>query len=263
MNTRLLTKMLQKTALASLAVGVVLILGCDAKQQAPEDPTDTVSNAQTDASNQADAHADDNAANSGAAEDAAGANANGSKDAGEPQTTDAGSGGNSEAGQAAENFDFTVFGIKIGQQEIHLRDKQNKEAFVSWLGEPLKEENIEQAGDGFTGSVVKKLIYEGITVDLFAPPPDEGKEPNYWVLGVTTSSEQFKTTRDIAVGNTIEELLKAYPEAEIAKDGRVDESSDQIPAQYAYQVRHGIENELRFEIDNGQIVEIRLMYWIP
>lgn len=248
MNKWLLTKLPYKTALAGLAVGVVLITGCDAKQPASKS-IDTTGNAQTDASNGANANAGDNAANG--ADISANNSTNNSSNAQNAEET------------ATETAEPATFGIKIGEQEIHLRDKQNKEAIVALLGEPLKEENIEQSGDGFTGSTVKKLYYEGITFELFAPPADEGQEPNYWVLNITASAEQFKTTRNIAVGNTVEELLQAYPEAEVAKDGRVDESTDQLPTQYAYQIRNGIENELRFEIDNGRIAEIRLMYWIP
>lgn len=128
--------------------------------------------------------------------------------------------------------------------EIPLHNWINEINLDEILGKPITEELRELKGDGFSGSFIKELTYDGIELTLFSPNGD-----SFWVMEMNIHSQQFKTFRGIKVGDDIEALMEAYPNVSLALDGTSQENNG------VYQIFLS-ENSLNFKVENGQITSI-------
>ena len=145
----------------------------------------------------------------------------------------------------AEKSDFTIWD---GSKSISLYDREDVINLKGILGKP-KSEKTEQLGPGsdtFNGSFVKKLSYDGIELQLFAP---KGNEKAFWIYGIVVTGKGFTTVKGFRVDNSLSELKKLYPNIETAKDGRQDENN------CAYETSKSDEcSYLTFEIKGGEII---------
>ena len=154
----------------------------------------------------------------------------------------------------AEKSDFTIW---KGTKSISLNDKEDVINLKGILGKP-KSEKTEQLGSGsdtFNGSFVKKLSYDGIELQLFAPKENEKA---FWIYCIVVTGKSFTTVKGIEVGDSLSELKKLYPNIETAKDGRQDENN------CAYETSKSDEfSYLTFEIKGGEIAEIKMLVEFP
>ena len=105
--------------------------------------------------------------------------------------------------------------------------------------EPISEE--EGRGDGFHW---KDYVYDDI--EIHALIGDDGIERCNRII---TTSQNYKTPREIKVGDSLEELLKLYPEA----------SKDPWNNIYIYHPEDEIGfNRIFFTLKNDVIIEIKL-----
>jgi|GEM_PF-5722888 len=162
--------------------------------------------------------------------------------------------GYDEAEYASELFGLVV----RGGGEVRLRSFEEEARPADVLGRPLRETVEELKGDGFTGSRLKRSVYDGLELELFAPPPQDKEAPRYWIMTMTASGAAYTTTAGIGPGSGVEELKAAYPEIPVALDGRTD------PDNCAYVLEdEGDYNTLRFEVEQGKVKEVRVYHSIP
>lgn len=154
----------------------------------------------------------------------------------------------------AEKSDFTMW---KGTEGISLYDREDAADLSGILGEP-DSERTEQLGigaDTYCGSFVKELSYDGINLRLFSPQEDK---KGFWIFEIIATGGEFATTKGIKAGNSISELIQQYPNIKMANDGREDENN------CAYEA---VLNEeflyLTFEVENGRIIQIKMLVEFP
>ncbi|MEK0317603.1 hypothetical protein [Cohnella sp. 56] len=157
--------------------------------------------------------------------------------------------------QAAK--EIPLYAIQIGGSFLPLQTWDDKLDLVGLLGQP-KSEHQEQLGDGadtLTGSWTKKLVYDGLAVQLFSPK-DNGK--TFWIDDMTLTDDRYASSLGVRVGDTVAQLREAYPTIAIANDGRTD------PDNCAYALEDESQTQrLTFEVASGKVKEIRIQYLIP
>lgn len=138
-----------------------------------------------------------------------------------------------------KDFSLGEISLQAWEKDINLQER---------LGEP-KEENVKELnGDGYTGSIVKTLKYDGLELVLFSPDGE-----SYWIMEMAISSDQFETHRGIKIGDTLDALKKAYPSISLAEDGQSVENNGD------YQISN-TEKFLHFTVENGAVTSIHFKY---
>lgn len=124
------------------------------------------------------------------------------------------------------------------------------------LGIPLTEETIIlENADTFTGSHEKTLIYQDTQLVLFSPPQDGRR---FYLINIETENERVTTDRGINLGDTLEDLQQAYPEATrsldgtTGKDGRYEMIFWGNPYTYLF-----------FYVEEGKVVKLQLLHEFP
>lgn len=143
------------------------------------------------------------------------------------------------------------FSLDINNSIISLRD-ENVE-LQNILGEPISE-NIEvlpNEADTLKGTFIKTVKYDGLEI-ILSSPKDDGK--NFSILEMTVSEKNYKTSMGIGIGDKVEDIKNAYPNLEIALDGRTD------PNNCAYTINYEQLKYLRFEVKEGLVSEINVRY---
>lgn len=77
------------------------------------------------------------------------------------------------------------------------------------LGKPRQEE-ITQLGEGadtFTGSYIKKQIYNGLELGFMSP---KGNGKTFYIDTIIVTGSEFVTARNIKVGDSRQKLMDAY-----------------------------------------------------
>jgi len=149
------------------------------------------------------------------------------------------------------------FSILYNASSICIKDWDNIIDLYNIFGEPLFENIVilDSSADTYAGSYVKNIEYDGIKFKLFSPK-NNGKE--FWIMEIEIDKNGFRTSRDIEVGDTVENLKEVYPEIDILPDGRTDTNN------CAY-VIEDIEysNYLQFEVRDGVISHIKIYHLLP
>jgi hypothetical protein len=154
-----------------------------------------------------------------------------------------------------KQIDEKEFSIISDKGSLSLLNFEKDFDFTYLFGKPL-EQKMEVLGidaDTHAGSSVKTLKYEGLTIKLFSPSNIEGM---FWVMNMNVYGQNFKTFRNISVGNTLSNLKEAYGNIIQALDGRTD------PNNCAYTIKKD-QSYIWFEIKNGIIKEIKYYFEIP
>jgi hypothetical protein len=99
------------------------------------------------------------------------------------------------------------------------------------------------------------MDYDGLQLELFSPKQNG---ETFWIRSMKASGEGYRTTREIAVGSPLKEMLEAYPEIGMAPDGRTDPDN----AAYVMTDEMG-ELHLRFEVADGRVAEIQVYRVLP
>ncbi len=121
------------------------------------------------------------------------------------------------------------------------------------FGKPIKE-TVKRLGDDgqdagpFTGTYVKELIYDGLEIRLSS---GDGKE--YRIVSMRLSSDKYATSLGIRVGDSAEQVERAYPSIEHALDGR------EAPGDYAYVFGHNMIG-LLIDMKDNQVRELYFEY---
>jgi hypothetical protein len=149
-----------------------------------------------------------------------------------------------------------VFSLVAGDTPIAPGAWDHEIDLEAILGPPVGQDvEVLENADTHTGSFVKKMEYDGLRLELFSPKQNG---ETFHILSMKASGEGYRTTRDIAVGSTLDDLLLAYPEVRMAPDGRTD------PANAAYEMSDELsERFLRFEVADGRVAEIHLYRVLP
>ncbi|MBW5447182.1 hypothetical protein GE107_14075 [Cohnella sp. CFH 77786] len=147
------------------------------------------------------------------------------------------------------------FAIIVKGKEISLRELNSQVDLEGLLGKPIAESVQTLQGDGFTGSLLKKITYDGLEMELFSPKENENI---FWIMTMVISKRNYQTTKGIQIGSTLNQITDAYPGVKIAADGRTD------PSNCAYEfVNEEKYNHLLFEVENGVVAQIKIFHLIP
>jgi len=122
--------------------------------------------------------------------------------------------------QTTENDTPSDFTLKIHDAFVTLHSWDNEINLEEILGTPVTQ-NVEelQNADTYTGSLFKRLEYDGLQMELFSP---KGNGESFWIMSMKVTKEGYHTSRGIEVGSNIDEVKNAYPGIEMALDGRTD-----------------------------------------
>ena len=158
--------------------------------------------------------------------------------------------------EPVEQVEVGDFALVANGVAVSLRDWDNQIDLKQAFGEPLNEEVEElENADTFTGSYIKRLEYDGLKLELFSP---KGNGQTFWIMTMDISKAGYETASGIQVGSEVDEIMKAYPEATIANDGRKD------PKNCAYIVQNQEEyNTLQFEVKDGVVNQIKIFHLFP
>lgn len=74
---------------------------------------------------------------------------------------------------------------------------------------------------------------------------------------MVVSTKEYKTSKGIGIGDTIENITDAYPTIEIFPDGRTD------PSNCAYVLHREYIDYLKFEVTEGIVSHFHIFYAIP
>jgi hypothetical protein len=161
-----------------------------------------------------------------------------------------------DASQPPDYRSASIFSLVAGDTPISIGAWDNEVDLESILGPPASQtvEVLENA-DTHTGSFLKKMDYDELRLELFSPKQNG---ETFWILSMKASGEGYRTTREIAVGSPLKEMLEAYPEIVMAPDGRTDPDN----AAYVMTDEMG-ELYLRFEVADGRVAEIQVYRVLP
>lgn len=149
------------------------------------------------------------------------------------------------------------YALVVGDQTIRLRSWDTEVNLYEILGEPISEkiDILGSEADTYSGSYVKTLEYDGLTIKL-SSPKDNGKQ--FWIMSIVSTKTDFHTPMGIRVGSTVSDLKNAYKNIEVALDGRKD------PNNCAYLLSNSEEiKKIKFEVENGMVKEIKLYAELP
>lgn len=147
------------------------------------------------------------------------------------------------------------FAIQAEDKSLTLRESIGAADLAGILGQPITETVEHLRGDGFTGSRLKKVRYEGLEMELFSPE-DDGD--TFWIMTMVVSTAKYPTSRGVRIGSSVRQMDKANPGIRLANDGR------SLPMNGAYEAEDGREsNRIVFEVENGIVTQIRIFHLIP
>jgi len=159
-------------------------------------------------------------------------------------------------GQVPDYRSAGIFALVIGDAPIRIGAWEDETDLDAILGPPAEMTvRLLENADTHTGSYVKNMVYDGLQLELFSPGQNG---ETFWIMAMKASKEGYRTTREIEVGSTRDDLLIAYPEISLAPDGRTD------PDNAAYVLSDEMsEYYLQFEVADGRVAEIQLYRLIP
>lgn len=150
--------------------------------------------------------------------------------------------------------DYTLV---IGDHTISLKSWDTEVDLVGMFGQP-KTEKLDIIGEGadiFSGSYLKTIEYDCLTITLFSPK-DNGKQ--FWIMSIDLQNTNLKTSKGITVGSTLSDLKDAYQNIEMVLDGRTDSNNA------AYLISDKEEyKQMIFEVENGVVKAIKLNVELP
>ncbi len=150
--------------------------------------------------------------------------------------------------------DYTLV---IGDHTISLKSWDTEVDLSEVFGQP-KTEKLDVLGEGadtFSGSYLKTLEYDGLTITLFSPK-DNGKQ--FWIMSIDLQNSNLKTLKGITVGSSLSDLKDAYQNIEMVLDGRTDSNNA------AYLISDKEEyKQMTFEVENGVVKAIKLNVELP
>ncbi|WP_276351899.1 hypothetical protein [Cohnella caldifontis] len=146
------------------------------------------------------------------------------------------------------------YSLQIGDGYLALRDGGDRADAMLGALASRQVEKLENA-DTYTGSWIERRTYDGLKMELFSPKQD-GK--TFWIMTMEVSKKGYPTSKGIEIGDTLEQLKKAYPGIEMANDGRTD------PINAAYEIHDRDRfNFLSFEIVDGTVTGIKIYNLLP
>lgn len=158
--------------------------------------------------------------------------------------------------EVSDSEKISDFSIYKNDKYVSLKDWDNEIDLKEILGNPISEKKVV-LGDGadtHTGSYIKTLLYDGLEIKMFSPKQNG---INFWILSMKITTKGYPTTKNIIIGDSVEELRESYPNIKIAEDGRTD------PNNCAYMLSNDDYNNLVFDIKDGAIIEISIYHEIP
>ncbi|WP_270167320.1 hypothetical protein [Paenibacillus sp. SYP-B4298] len=144
------------------------------------------------------------------------------------------------------------FAFKIGDQQIALHDWDDQADLTRILGTPLSESVEEMKFDTHTGSLLKKLTYDGLELELFSP---KGNKQSFWIMTMIASKSGFATPDGIEVGDSVQKLQEVYSDLRV---------NDEDPNQANYERSNPDQfNTMTFEMQDGKVTTIKIYHSIP
>ena len=145
-----------------------------------------------------------------------------------------------------------IYGIQLPNTSVFLQQWDSTINFEKELGHPRKQ-NIKQLdsnSDTFSGSFIKDLEFEGLKLKLFSPPQN-GR--TFWVQEIIITSNKFKTTKGISIGDEMEKVKQAYP------------TLKKFPGENEnmyYVADEGYEKSIEMEFEKNKLKKLRLYYML-
>lgn len=124
------------------------------------------------------------------------------------------------------------------------------------LGTPISQdiEELDNGADTHTGSLMKRIKYDGLQLELFSPK-DNSKQ--FWIMAMEITKAGYKTSRGTEIGHTVKEVTDAYPDIQIAPDGRTDANN------CAYEIKNEDQSSLvRLEVKEGLVSEMKIYHLV-
>lgn len=150
----------------------------------------------------------------------------------------------------ADDADRSPLALQIGESLIAIGDWDDKVDLAALLGTPADERVIQlENADTHTGSFMKQLAYDGLEIDLFSP---EHNGETFWILEMRISKEGIPTSRGIAIGSTLEEVLDAYAEFEWHSSGGAGKETRYMYTDDTYY------EAMHVDVQDGRVTSIRL-----
>lgn len=149
------------------------------------------------------------------------------------------------------------FALMAGQRAIPLKSWDSETDLEAILGKPIseKQEVLNAGSDTYTGSTVRILEYDGLSIRLFSPK-DNGK--TFWIMAMDLTGTNLQTPQGIKVGSGLAELKAAYASLEAVPDGRTDADNR------AYRIMEMEESKFMvFEVEKGQVKKIEMYVELP
>lgn len=148
------------------------------------------------------------------------------------------------------------FALRVNDTFIHLKDWDYEVNLEEVLGTPISQD-IEELGNGadtHTGSLMKRIKYDGLQLELFSPK-DNSKQ--FWIMAMEITKAGYKTSRGTEIGHTVKEVTDAYPDIQIAPDGRIDANN------CAYEIKNEDQSSfLRLEVKEGLVNEMKIYHMV-
>lgn len=149
------------------------------------------------------------------------------------------------------------YSLVVDEQAISLKSWDTDVDLNAVLGKPVSETNevLGSGADTHSGSHIKTLKYEDLTIRLFSPG-DNGKE--FWIMSMSSTGTRLQTPGGITVGSTVAELKGAYKDLEIVPDERININNRtyRISRQEEYKY-------MEFEVEDGIVRQIKLYVELP
>ena len=155
--------------------------------------------------------------------------------------------------QKSISVDTSIYRIRLSDTVIlSLQQWDTTLDLERHLGRKLKQNSrkLDNNSDTFSGSLIKELEYDGLKLLLFSPAQN-GK--TFWIQEITLTSEKYKTTSGIGIGDEWEQVKQIYP------------SIKQIPGgnKGIYQVAdERYEKTIEFRLENNKVKNLRMTYLI-
>jgi hypothetical protein len=149
--------------------------------------------------------------------------------------------------------EIPLLAIQTDGGYIGLRDRDNEVDLPALLGKP-HQEIMEQLGADaatFKGMHTKKLIYDGLELELYSVKGD-----TYYLVNMKLTGDNYPTSLGVQVGDTVEQVKQVYPFIEIALDGR------KPPNNFAFALSRSMYENMYIDIKNGVVNEIYFEYLI-
>lgn len=150
-----------------------------------------------------------------------------------------------------------IFSVKIKESIVSLKNWDQEIDLEQILGKPYSSE-IKKLGSGadtLSGSYTKILKYEGLLLEMFSPR-ENGED--YWISTISLTKPGYMTSKGIEVGDSLQELLDAYPKLHTVDYVTGGLNSD------LYQIIDELEsNHLEVEVKDGLVHRIKIYHLIP